>query len=122
MKTKTNTLQLNLHGVDMASAIIQEWLESVGIERKDILRIRLTMEEMLIAICENGDGKVEAELRFSKRKGDWWLRSREPGTTHRYVQFVKKDGSMGYSTMPDGQRKGIRPAMWVEVSWLFGDQ
>ncbi|MBQ3291306.1 MAG: cation:dicarboxylase symporter family transporter [Mogibacterium sp.] len=74
MKTKTNTLQLNLHGVDMASAIIQEWLESVGIERKDILRIRLTMEEMLIAICENGDGKVEAELRFSKRKGDWWLR------------------------------------------------
>lgn len=55
-------------------------------------------------------------------KGDWWLRSREPGTTHRYVQFVKKDGSMGYSTMPDGQRKGIRPAMWVEVSWLFGDQ
>ena len=55
-------------------------------------------------------------------KGDWWLRSREPGTTHKYIQFMKKDGSMGYSSLPDGERKGIRPAMWVDISWLFGDR
>ncbi len=47
MKTKLKTVPLDGHGIDEASLTIQQWLADCRIKQKDILRIRLTAEELL---------------------------------------------------------------------------
>lgn len=78
LKPQTKTICLDRRGVDAASEMIGFWLETAGLERRDIARIRLTMEEMLSAIARHGEG-VLAELRFSRRFGEWRLRVRYDG-------------------------------------------
>ena len=69
MKAQTKTIILNNRGVDEASGIIQGWLESEGISHSNILRIRLTLEELLTAVCVKGEGRIRAELHFRRRFG-----------------------------------------------------
>ncbi len=73
MKTQTKTVRLDRPGVDAASETIRNWLESAGVPERDVLRIRLTMEELLNRISEHGEGCVEAEVRFRRRIGEWRL-------------------------------------------------
>ena len=79
MRTQTIILNLDRPGVDSASEAIQSWLESEGLQHRDILRIRLTMEDVLATVCDHADGAIQAELHFSKRLGDLRLRVRYDG-------------------------------------------
>lgn len=69
MKTKRTGISLNMQGVDDAAAAVETWLTEAGVKRSDVLRTRLTVEELLITICEKGGTAEEAELRFGKRFG-----------------------------------------------------
>ena len=73
MKTQTKTVRLDRPGVDAASETIRSWMELAGVTQRDVLRIRLAMEELLNRISEHGEGRVEAELRFRRRIGEWRL-------------------------------------------------
>ena len=79
MKVQTKTVLLDRQGVDEASAVIEDWLEAAEIPHGDVLRIRLTAEELLAAICGHGGESVHAELRFGRWLGDWRLQIRYDG-------------------------------------------
>ena len=79
MKTKKEGVDLDLQGVDKASALIQGWLTEADLRRQDMLRIRLTMEELLAKVCRHGGEGLRAELSFTKRVGAGWLRIRYGG-------------------------------------------
>jgi anti-sigma regulatory factor (Ser/Thr protein kinase) len=66
LKKKEKTVFLNLQGVDAAAEAVQDWLTEAGVKHKDILRIRLTIEELLGRILARSEEDVQAELHFSK--------------------------------------------------------
>ncbi|MBQ3403981.1 MAG: cation:dicarboxylase symporter family transporter [Oscillospiraceae bacterium] len=74
MKSKRTSILLNMRGVDEASEIINTWLSEAGKNPKDILRARLTMEELLAKICTHNGEEGEAELRLSAHLGHYNLR------------------------------------------------
>lgn len=79
MKTEKKSIRLDPQGVDDAAGAIQEWLTAAGAKRRDMLRIRLTMEEMLAKICENGAEGLRGELRFTRFLGAGHLTLRYGG-------------------------------------------
>ena len=79
MKAKTKTIQLSNQGVDCASETIRDWLEAEGVSQRDVLRIRLTMEELLSVVSGHTEDQVTAQLRFKKSFGDRCLVIRYDG-------------------------------------------
>lgn len=108
MKTQIRALQLNIQEVDGAAETIQSWLETAGVGHRDILRIRLTMEEMLAAVCSHGEGSVPAELRFGRRFGDWRLVVRYGG--ERFDPTAPKENELEGWTADLLARTGFVPA------------
>ena len=91
MKTQTKTVRLDRPGVDAVSETIRVWLEEAGIPQRDILRIRLTMEELLNRVSEHGEGCAYAELRLCKRIGEWRLYVRYDGDRFDPVGQTESD-------------------------------
>ena len=114
MKTKTMTILLDRRGIDIMSATIQNWLEETGIGHKDILRIRLTMEELLFKVYEHSDDDIQAELRLRRGIGDWQLRVRYDGG--RFDPTAPKESDIDEWTADLLARTGIMPA-WRWRSW-----
>ena len=108
MKAQKKTICLNCKGVDEASECIQNWLQEAGIRHADIIRIRLTMEEMLSIISEHGEDDLEAELRFVKRLNDWQLSVRYNGTC--FDPTEKKENELQEWTAQLLSRTGFSPA------------
>lgn len=79
MTEKTKSINLDHQGVDAAAAAIETWLTEAKVQRKDILRIRLTMEELLGKLCTDAVPLLPAELRFRKGPVFGWLRVRYGG-------------------------------------------
>ena len=73
------TYQLDRFGVDSVSYDLQEWMDSINVNRRDALRIRLTMEELLLRIFERSDKEISATLRMGKRFGTPFIRFRYSG-------------------------------------------
>ena len=69
MKTKTIDLRLDAGGVDAAAEAVESWLTEAGVKRSDVLRARLTVEELLLRITERPEAPADARLRFGKRLG-----------------------------------------------------
>ena len=70
-RKKTAHLTLDRQGVDEASNTIQSWLEEASLPEWDILRIRLTMEEILSVVCEHGNESLQAELLLVRLFGEY---------------------------------------------------
>jgi hypothetical protein len=79
MKEKTVHIALDRQGVDTAAAAIEEWLTEAKVKRRDVLRIRLTMEELLGKLCADGGEPCPAEMRFRKGLSAGALRIRYGG-------------------------------------------
>ena len=107
MKAQKKTICLNRKGVDEASECIQNWLQEAGIRHTDIVRIRLTMEELLLDVSENGEDDPEAELRFEKWLNDWKLSIRYNGT--RFDPTEKKENELQEWTAQLLSRTGFLP-------------
>lgn len=79
MKKKEKSLILDRAGVDEASGIIGQWLSEAGADRRDILRIRLCMEELLDSAGRHSEGKSRAVLSFVRGIGTYTLKVRYDG-------------------------------------------
>ncbi len=69
MSVKWNEYELTAKAIDDISESIREYLESLSIERRNILRIRLTMEEMLLRIRDVQDRPLQISLGLGKQYG-----------------------------------------------------
>ena len=111
---KEKTVILDRAGVDEASETVSQWLEEAGTGHRDITRIRLILEEMLVNICEHGQGKISARLSFSRRSGAERLRISYGGD--RFDPRKPADNGMEEYTASLMTRIGILP-VW---RWRFG--
>lgn len=69
MKHTETQLFLDRAGVDLASQEMAAWLAETGVPRRDALRIRLTMEELLLRICEHFGEGIDGTLRMGRYFG-----------------------------------------------------
>ena len=70
---------LDAAGVDAVSAEVQAWLHKVGVKHNNIVRLRLTMETVLLSISEHYGGSIEGYLAEGRRFGTPYLRFRYEG-------------------------------------------
>lgn len=78
--TKTeNKYTLDRDGVEKAARDVEQWLRDAGVKRDNIMRVRRTMEQILLNICEHEGGCVEGMLTSGRRFGSPYLRFRYEG-------------------------------------------
>ena len=70
---------LDSAGVDSISSMMEEWSEKNGVNNKTIIRLRLTMEEMLIRISKRFNGRKKGALIIGKRFGKAYFKVRYKG-------------------------------------------
>ena len=66
---KKRKIQLNEQEIDNIAEDITEFIKKFKIEKKNALRIRLTLEELLIRILNQGTSPINCELVFEKKFG-----------------------------------------------------
>ena len=76
MKEIKKELLLDQAGVDTVSQEIASWLADLGLSGQERIRIRLTMEELLLRVSEHFDGKVTGRLFLGKSLGTPVIRFR----------------------------------------------
>ncbi|MBO6000001.1 MAG: cation:dicarboxylase symporter family transporter [Lachnospiraceae bacterium] len=113
-KKSVKNVILDRAGVDEASDSIRRWLEEKGIGHRDISRIRLTVEEMLLNICDHSQGDIRAELSLSRHFGTEQLCIRYGGG--RFDPRKPADNEMESFTSALLTRTGILP-VW---RWRLG--
>lgn len=76
---KEKRSRLDRAGVDDISETIGLWLQEAGADRRNVIRIRMIMEDLLVNVCENAEKEVQAELSLLKGLGSYLLRIRYDG-------------------------------------------
>ena len=105
---------LNADGVDEISEELQKVLTEQGMERREALRIRLTIEELLLRVMEhNKDAPVMATLSVRKRFGARTLFLKYGGPSFD-PSDTEEDGGWGSRIL---QNIGLDP-IW---SWRRGE-
>jgi len=89
-KIKETEYLLDRAGVDAVSEQIGEWLKKTGYQKENILRLRLTMEELLLRVCEHFEEKMTGTLVMTKRFGTPVLRFRYRGEAYDPYAAVKE--------------------------------
>lgn len=79
MKTIKKGLILDRAGVDAVSQEIAAWLTDLGLSGQERIRIRLTMEELLLRVSEHFEGKAAGRLFLGKSLGVPVIRFRYRG-------------------------------------------
>jgi Na+/H+-dicarboxylate symporter len=74
--------QLDRPGVDQVADALSAWMEEAGVGRPDRLRIRLTMETLLLNVSEHYGGDIEGTLKIGKRLGTPYFRFRYEGEAY----------------------------------------
>ena len=69
MTVETSDYILNVETLDAISEEIGGWLETLGYPRKEAVRLRLTMEELLLRIMEHRETAQRIQLSRQKRFG-----------------------------------------------------
>ena len=69
MSLKWQEYTLDAKAVDDISESIKSFLESLNMERRNVLRIRLTMEELLLRLHDRSDGPAAVSLGLGKQYG-----------------------------------------------------
>ena len=79
MKRLKQTYLLDSAGVDAISSLMEEWFRKSGVNQKLIIRLRLTMEELLIRINERFNGSKKGTLIIGRHFGKPYLKLRYKG-------------------------------------------
>lgn len=82
MKLTETHLFLDHSGVDAASEQMAFWLAELGVPSRDALRIRLTMEELLLRICAHYGEGIDVTLRMGKYFGIPFISFRYAGEAY----------------------------------------
>ena len=104
MAMKSKTYPVDRNTVDTVSAEIQDYLNQLGVERRNIQRIRLTVEEILLNILENHDSPREISIMIGKQFGHHILRLRYTGEMLDPIRYNSENSwsedlmrNLGYS-------------------------
>ena len=98
---------MSRQGVDEAAQTVQNWLAEAGAKHKNVLRIRLTVEELLEKVLAQGEDGLQAELSFSRWVGAGLLRIRYGGAPFDPTQSGESEmEDLSSSIMA---RIGLRP-------------
>ena len=114
MKHTETELFLNRAGVDAASEQMACWLAELGVPSRDTLRIRLTMEELLLRISEHYCEEIDCTLRMGKYFGVPFISFRYAGEA--YDPTGEQGNEMSRWTQQLLANMGLSPA-W---SFRFG--
>lgn len=114
MKKCETGIILNPAGIDEASETVSAWLRDAGAERTDIIRIRLTIEDILLNISDHTEETIRAELSFFHRFGADQIRIRYGGD--RFDPLTPEDQEIGEFTASLLAGTGILP-VW---RWRYG--
>ncbi len=109
-RKRTAHLTLDRQGVDEASNTIQSWLEEASLPERDILRIRLTMEEILSVVCEHGNESLQAELLLVRLFGEYRFYIRYNGSRFDPVTPEDKDNEEAVWTAALLAHTGFMPS------------
>lgn len=123
------------------SSDVRYWLEgefAMGFTEEELQNILFTQTDyegtedqfFLLSSSEvNSFFLFDSDLKATPTKyaatiskdGDWWLRSNGIGAHgDSTVEFVNEKGEVKVDSFPGlGTYRGVRPAMWVKLSWLF---
>ena len=82
MRFREEEIMLDSAGVDYISGEIGAWARAAGIERRNAIRIRVTMEELLLRVSGHTGGGVICRLRMGKRFGTPFIRVRYGGDSY----------------------------------------
>lgn len=93
MKSGETEYLLDGSGVDAAADAISVWAKQIGIERRNALRIRLTMEELLLRISRHSGMTQRGTLRLWKRFGRPCIRFRYRGEAYNPMDTPGDDFS-----------------------------
>ena len=107
MENRKMKVLLDRKGADQASEFIRSCLEEAGIKGRDILRIRVTMENLLDNICLRDEPPVHAELTFRKWIGFFTLKVTYDG--ERYDPIKPADSETEAFTSSVLTHTGIFP-------------
>ncbi len=107
MKSRRESVFLDGAGIDTAAETIQRWMTEAGVNRKDVLRVRLTMEELLGRVCAHAEEALHAQLSMSKRFGVCRLRIRYGG--ERFDPCDQKDNELEELSADILTRTGFLP-------------
>ena len=114
MKHIEKELRLDHAGVDMASETIRKWLDERGLDNREILRIQLTMEELLLRISQHYGGNISGTLLLGKRFSVPTIRFRYRAES--FDPTTKQDDEIGAWTDRILSHMGLSPT-W---SYRFG--
>ena len=67
--------------IDLAAEKVEEYLTSLGLKKKEVIRLRLSVEEILLSWKERTDGKRMVQLSCYKRLGQPLIRLKLVGNT-----------------------------------------
>ena len=107
-------LFLDRAGVDAASEQMAFWLAELGVPSRDALRIRLTMEELLLRVFEHSGEGIDGTLRMGKYFGIPFISFRYAGEA--YDPTGEQNDEMSQWTEQLLAHMGMSPA-W---SFRFG--
>ena len=82
---------LDHSGVDAVSADIGEWLDSSGTDRKMSIRLRLSMEELLLRVSDHYDGKITGTLSTRRLGGVPVMRFRYRGESFNPIHSEEEE-------------------------------
>ena len=72
MSLKWQEYTLDAKAVDDISESIKSFLESLNMERRNVLRIRLTMEELLLRLHDRSDGPQPSVSDWGSSTANRW--------------------------------------------------
>ena len=107
MKKIEREIKLNNVGLEEALAAIDERLEKKGIKGKDALRIRFTLEEMLLRIRDRFGEDMDVTLSIGKRFGTETIKFKYAGES--FDPRENQDGEMGEWTDRILSNLGLAP-------------
>lgn len=118
MHTIKKELILDQAGVDAVSLEIAAWLADLKLSRQERVRIRLTMEELLLRVSEHFGGKVSGRLFLGKNLGAPVIRFRYRAEAFDPIRAADDhDNEMTAWTNRILARMGLSPSWHYRKGW-----
>lgn len=78
-------------GIDRISEQLQEWVEKTEIERKNAIRLRIALEDLLQDLCIHYERKNTVSIEMDKKHRKTVISIRYPGTAYNPVQNAETE-------------------------------
>ncbi len=90
---------LNAGGIDRLSALLAEALVEVGTEHKDVIRLRLVVEDILMLWCNSLGEGASSVFRRGSRLGRMYIEIQVPGKRLEPIETGEEADGLLYSTL-----------------------